>query len=63
LSKTSYRFAAVAVAALAVCFLTGGVAAAEPIWVAPGVDLRALLGPTVQLPTQLLQPIIGLLGG
>ncbi|MGP4018168.1 hypothetical protein [Saccharopolyspora sp. 5N708] len=63
MSKTSYRFAAAAVAALAACLLTGGVAAAEPIWVAPGVDLGALLGPTVQLPTQLLQPIVGLLGG
>ncbi|MCI2420343.1 hypothetical protein MOQ72_23130 [Saccharopolyspora sp. K220] len=63
MSKSSYRFAATAAVALTACLLTGGVAAAEPIWVLPGVDLGAVLGPTVQLPTQLLQPIVGLLGG
>jgi hypothetical protein len=31
--------------------------------VLPGVDLGAVLGPTVQLPTQLLQPVFDVLGG
>lgn len=57
------RFAAAAATALAACLLTGGVATAEPIWVLPGVDLGAVLGPTVQLPTQLLQPVFDVLGG
>ncbi|MEU6270564.1 hypothetical protein [Saccharopolyspora shandongensis] len=57
------RFAAATATALAACLLTGGVATAEPIWVLPGVDLGAVLGPTVQLPTQLLQPVFDALGG
>ncbi|MEU5850945.1 hypothetical protein [Saccharopolyspora shandongensis] len=57
------RFAAATATALAACPLTGGVATAEPIWVLPRVDLGAVLGPTVQLPTQLLQPVFDALGG
>ncbi|MEV0702309.1 hypothetical protein AB0I53_30945 [Saccharopolyspora sp. NPDC050389] len=63
MAKSIRRFAAATAAALAACLLTGGVATAEPIWVLPGVDLGAVLGPTVQLPTQLLQPVFDVLGG
>lgn len=61
--KTIRRFVAVAATALAACLLTGGVATAEPIWVLPGVDLGAALAPTVQLPTQVLQPVFDVIGG
>jgi hypothetical protein len=33
-----------------------------PIWVLPGVDLGSILSPTIQLPTQILAPVNGLLG-
>jgi hypothetical protein len=36
----------------------GGVASADtPIWVAPGVDGSALLGPVADLPTTALAPV------
>jgi hypothetical protein len=31
------------------------------IWLIPGVDLGALLGPTVQAPTELLAPVFNLI--
>jgi len=63
MSKQIRRIAATAAATLTACLLTGGVATAEPIWVVPGVDLGPLLGPTVQLPTQLLRPVFDVLNG
>lgn len=42
----------------------GGVASADDgtaIWLLPGVDAGALLGPTVGLPTALLAPVDGVL--
>lgn len=43
--------------------LGGGVAGAAetPIWLVPGADLGSLLGPTVQLPTEALAPVVQLL--
>ncbi|HVW41463.1 MAG TPA: hypothetical protein VHC18_08950 [Amycolatopsis sp.] len=44
--------------------LDGGVASADDgpaVWVLPGVDAGALLGPTVGLPTGALAPVDGLL--
>ncbi|MDI2028404.1 hypothetical protein QFW96_07270 [Saccharopolyspora sp. TS4A08] len=62
--SASVRRAATAVAlAVSAALLTGGVAQAEAIWVLPGVDLGAVLTPTVQLPTQLLAPVVALLAG
>ncbi|MER5389204.1 hypothetical protein [Saccharopolyspora sp. NPDC002686] len=61
MSATIRRFAAVSAAAIAACLFTGGVATAEPIWVLPGVDLGTLLEPSVQLPTQLLAPVVDIL--
>ncbi|MEB3366962.1 hypothetical protein [Saccharopolyspora mangrovi] len=62
--STSIRRAATAVAiAVSAALLTGGVANAESVWVLPGVDLGAVLTPTVQLPTQLLAPVVAILAG
>ncbi|GAA0519636.1 hypothetical protein GCM10011581_09590 [Saccharopolyspora subtropica] len=63
MTRSPARIAATAASVLVACLLTSGVANAVPIWVLPGVDLGPVLGPTVQLPTQLLQPVFDLLGG
>lgn len=61
--RLTWRTLTTAVVALALAAVTGGVAeAAEtPVWLLPGADVGVLLGPTVQLPTALLEPVAGLL--
>lgn len=61
MSHSVRRVAATVAIAVSAALLTGGVANAESIWLVPGVDLGPVLGPTVQLPTQLLAPIVDLL--
>ncbi|MEV4730944.1 hypothetical protein [Saccharopolyspora sp. NPDC049426] len=61
--KSVRRAAASVAIAVSAVLLTGGVANAESVWVLPGVDLGAVLTPTVQLPTQLLAPVVALLAG
>ncbi|MCE7006659.1 hypothetical protein LWC34_28085 [Kibdelosporangium philippinense] len=45
---------------LALSLATGGIAAADPIWVLPGVDLGGVLAPTTGLP-QAIAPVFDLL--
>lgn len=61
MSQSIRRVAATVAIAVSAALLTGGVANAESIWLVPGVDLGPVLGPTVQLPTQLLAPVVDLL--
>lgn len=62
------RNVAAVITGVVVAFLTAGVAEAAPvaaestpIWLLPGVDLGPVLDLTIQLPTQLLRPVFGLL--
>lgn len=42
--------------------LTAGVASAEtPVYLLPGVDLGAILGPTTNLPAEALAPVFSVL--
>ena len=65
MKKQFARAVVVATAGVALASLTGGVAQAEPtpVYVLPGVDAGALLGPTAQVPQQALQPVFGALPG
>jgi len=62
--KTSLKRAAVLGATVIGLFgLSGGIAGAAetPVWVLPGVDGEALIGPISQLPTQALAPVYDVL--
>ncbi|RRO16124.1 hypothetical protein EIL87_13760 [Saccharopolyspora rhizosphaerae] len=61
MSQSVRRVATTVVVAVSAALLTSGVANAESIWLVPGVDLGPVLGLTVQLPTQLLAPVVDLL--
>ncbi|CAM05091.1 hypothetical protein A8924_6251 [Saccharopolyspora erythraea NRRL 2338] len=57
--KPIARLLAGAAAGVALTCLSGGVAHAEttPVWLLPGVDAGAVLGPTAELPAQALRPV------
>ncbi|GAA2782608.1 hypothetical protein [Saccharopolyspora taberi] len=63
--KSTARWVVAAAAGAALTGLTGGVAQAEPtpVWVLPGVDAGAVLGPTAQLPAQALKPVQDVVSG
>ncbi|QUH00937.1 hypothetical protein HUO13_08990 [Saccharopolyspora erythraea] len=57
--KPIARLLAGTAAGVALTCLSGGVAQAEttPVWLLPGVDAGAVLGPTAELPAQALRPV------
>lgn len=61
MSQSIRRAATAVTLALGAVLVTGGVANAESVWLLPGVDLGAVLTPTIQLPTQLLAPVVAIL--
>ncbi|GAB3683095.1 hypothetical protein [Saccharopolyspora tripterygii] len=63
MSQSIRRAATAVTLALGAVLVTGGVANAESVWLLPGVDLGAVLTPTIQLPTQLLAPVVAILAG
>lgn len=63
MSQSIRRAATAVTLALSAVLVTGGVANAESVWLLPGVDLGAVLTPTIQLPTQLLAPVVAILAG